>query len=98
MNIKQQQIATLRAGLGDELFDYLEESTMSLLNTIDMACGKLPEGWVVRLCMENGAAWVSCTDSHGWDMKLDPTDKTLQEQITEAVKAAIAYDKNEGYK
>lgn len=36
MTIKQQQIATLREALGDELFEYLEEETMEIARGVPM--------------------------------------------------------------
>jgi hypothetical protein len=36
---------------------------MTLEEAVETACRDLPEGWIIRLCMENGAAYVDLVDS-----------------------------------
>ena len=55
---------------------------------IDKICGRLPEGWEIQLCMENGAAWVKLFSQNGKggeDMFIDGGGQTLEEQLNEAL-------------
>lgn len=53
-------------------------------------CGHVPEGWVIDLAMENGAAWVEAFDPDGHLVELpDSADKSLIEQLNEALCVAI---------
>lgn len=63
-----------------------EESLQAIANEV---CGELPEGgWVINLCMENGAAWVEAIKPSGYTIDIDRSDISLAEQIGEAVRIA----------
>jgi hypothetical protein len=60
-----------------------------LLAMANKVCGQLPEGWEVQLCMERGAAWVALRDTNGDFHPLpDAADKSIEEQINDAIAAA----------
>lgn len=59
---------------------------MSLFNTVNQLANKLPEGYITKLCIEQGSAWVELYDDFGNEVMLpDSTDKNLQEQLTDAL-------------
>lgn len=52
-------------------------------------CRVLPEGYELRLCMENGSAWVELCDQYGDGCALpDPADKSLEAQVNDGLVAA----------
>jgi len=66
--------------------------TMTLADAANAVCGHVPHGYLVLLCMENGAAFVMLSDPQGIDVAIpDTADKTLAEQINDAVRAAWAH-------
>jgi hypothetical protein len=68
-----------------------EDKLEEMINKI---CGQLPEGWEINLCMENGAAWVELISQNGnggEDMHIDGGDKTLEEQLNEALCVANGF-------
>lgn len=55
----------------------------------------LPEGWLVCLVMEQGAAWVELS-KHNKRQKLpDAADKPLTEQLNDALCVANGWDREE---
>jgi hypothetical protein len=53
-------------------------------------CRDLPYGYEIQVCLENGAAYVTLTTEDGHYAELpDTADKTLEEQISDALKTAI---------
>lgn len=66
---------------------------MSLWNTVNMLCGKLPKGCMIYLCMENGSAWIEAIGSDGKYFNTedlpDSTDRNIQEQLTDAFNTII---------
>ena len=55
-------------------------------DTINKVCKHLAGGWIVALNMEHDAAWVELIDPTGRCHKLpDSTDKTLLEQLNDAL-------------
>ena len=55
-------------------------------------CKHLPEGWQLDLCMERGAAWVQLSNPDGDGVSLpDAADKSLEEQINDAICAATGF-------
>lgn len=60
----------------------------SLQAIANKVCGELPEGWVINLCMENGAAWVEAIKPSGYTIDIDRADLTMAEQVIEALKQA----------
>lgn len=59
---------------------------MILSSMIEIACEQLPEGYVVRICMENGYAGIEVLDPNGEYVALpDPADKTLNLQLNDAL-------------
>jgi len=61
------------------------ESLQAVANKV---CGELPEGWVINLCMENGAAWVEAIKPSGYTIEIDGADLTLENQVMEALNQA----------
>ena len=39
---------------------------------LQRCCGELPEGFILSVCAERGAAWVELEDDWGEDAELDP--------------------------
>jgi hypothetical protein len=62
-----------------------DESVQAVANKV---CGELPEGWVINLCMENGAAWVEAIKPSGYTIDIDRGDLSLAEQVGEALRLA----------
>ena len=62
---------------------------MSLWNTVNQLAEKLPEGYVVKLGIENGSAWVELFDELNEIDLPDSTDRNLQEQLTDALTTAL---------
>ena len=54
----QAQVAELKASA------VVPEDEVSLQDAANKICKHLPEGFEIRLCMENGAAWVEMRDDH----------------------------------
>jgi len=65
--------------------DLESESLQAVANKV---CGELPEGWIVGLYMENGAAWVEAIKPSGYTIDIDRSDLSLVEQIGEAMRLA----------
>ena len=60
-------------------------------DVIEKICGQLPDGFEIQLYMEKGAACVTLTDGDGRYRNLpDTTDKTLADQLAEALFVAEA--------
>ncbi len=69
-------------------------SETTLEQVIDNACRDLPKGYVIRLGMENGAAWVELRRTKGFEVwNIDGGGEGLVAEIAEAVETAIKYDK-----
>lgn len=82
------EIATLRQQLAKSearVAELEEESLQAIANKV---CGELPGGWVINLCMENGAAWVEAIKPSGYTIDIDRADLSLVEQIGEAMRLA----------
>jgi hypothetical protein len=63
-----------------------------LLRAIDRVCKDLPEGYLVSLELEQGAATVTLSYEGGDNLDLpDPADKLLGEQLMDALDVALAY-------
>ena len=59
---------------------------------IEKACKHLPDGMEICIRMENGAAWVTLgVDGDGLIQLPDTADKTLPEQIQDALLVANGY-------
>ncbi len=56
-----------------------------------MICKSLPEGYMLNLCHEHGAAWVSLYKGGDPIDLPDRADKTLLEQIADAIGAAVTH-------
>ena len=55
-------------------------------------CRHLPEGYELRLCMENGAAWVDLRNPDGDCVELpDAADKSLEKQVNDALCVACGF-------
>lgn len=77
------------------VFDELEEADVErgpipAQTVANKVCEHLPEGYVLNLAMENGAAWVELIDADGNCVALpDAADKSIDEQINDALCVAI---------
>lgn len=94
----------------ETLIDYLEgritkedfmDNSRNLIETIDNAARDLPSGYIINLGMENGAAWVELlrpdsTREYGLAETIDGVDRTLAEQIKDALDIAIEAAKKGG--
>lgn len=58
---------------------------------INKICGQLPEGFMLNLCMENGAAWVELINPSGVMVNLDGFGETLEDQLNEALCIATGF-------
>ena len=66
--------------------------TESLESIIGDICQQLPECYIINLCMEHGAAWVTLSMKNVGFIELpDSADKTLVEQLRDAVICAHAH-------
>jgi len=57
-------------------------------DAVDQLCKDLPEGWIVSLHMEKGAAWVDTNDPTGSEINLDAGDDSLIDQLISALELA----------
>ena len=68
---------------------------MKLLETINQACGTLPDGYEVAIRLERGAAWVELeiADDSGDSevLNIDDGGEGLVEGVKEAVRQAISH-------
>lgn len=64
----------------------LEESSEP--NVFERACRDLPEGWVVTIYLENGAASLVVENPEGFGREVDPCDRTIEQQIDDVVAEA----------
>ena len=71
------------------------ESVQAVANKV---CGELPEGWIINLCMENGAAWVEAIKPSGYTIDIDRGDLSLAEQVGEALRLADEAERAGGEK
>jgi len=63
-----------------------DDGQMFVLGMANRVCQHLPDGWELRLCMENGSVWVSLIDEDGDEMELpDSADKSLEQQVNDAL-------------
>jgi len=67
---------------------------MTLKEIAEKICKEIPEDYEIALCFENGSAWVELIGK--WDIDPlelpDSADLTLEEQLEDALEAAIKYD------
>lgn len=77
----------------------IKQDKMNINEAIDKVCKHLPEQYELILLMENGAAWLEMYDHSseagqaGFNIDLgDPTDKTLAEQLNDALCIANGWD------
>lgn len=63
-----------------------------MFEVVNRLCGELPDRFRVQLFMENGAAWVVLEDVIlDTETTIDSTDKTLEQQLIEALELANSY-------
>ena len=61
-----------------------------LHRAVENAAAELPEGYLISLYVERGSGWIDLTDDNGDVVRVETDDRSLAEQINEAVKAAKA--------
>jgi hypothetical protein len=81
------------AGRDSKTHDAEQSASNAVLTDIaNCVSGHLPEGWELSLCIENGSACISLKDNKGrWPSLPDSSDKTLMEQINDAVCVANGF-------
>ena len=62
-----------------------------MIETVNKICAQLPEGWLISLEMESGAAWVDLYKDGGIVDLPDPSDKTIIEQLNDALCVAKGF-------
>ncbi|MAF06194.1 hypothetical protein [Herbaspirillum sp.] len=68
-------------------------SKLSVDQAIEEAAESLPEGYVIEVNVESGAAWVNTYGPDGSDIELpECVDGTLAEQIQSAIEHAVWLD------
>ena len=73
--------------------EYIDSITTNVSALAERVCMHLKEGYQIKLCMENGAAWVELVNPHGGFPTLpDTSDKELIEQINDALCVANGWD------
>ena len=61
-----------------------------LYEAAERACGELPDGWQISICMENGAGWVELYDDCGVLCDNFPTNnERLDYTVNDAIDAAM---------
>lgn len=60
---------------------------------IQRACGDLPEGWEIRLSLENGAGWFDLFDDNGNHVEFASNHENLAETLSDAIDAAMGEGK-----
>ena len=58
---------------------------MTLDDALNKACSELPEGAEIYVTVEKGAGWVDARNWDGDDFSPDTADKSLAEQVIEAL-------------
>lgn len=61
---------------------------MNLEQAVEYAAEKLPDGWSIRIEVENGASWVEANRPDGRTIQIDVGDSDLVEQVIAAVNVA----------
>lgn len=95
--MRQRALRVRRSGEQMSLEDMMERDPIPAHAVANRVCERLPEGYVLNLAMENGAAWVELIDDDGNCVDLpDAGDKSIDEQINDALCVACgASDFNE---
>ena len=75
--------------------DAPKELDPSLSREVYRACEDLPEGWAIRIDLENGYGGVKLIDPDGEENEL-PVDGLLSDAMRESIAAAIAAQDKEG--
>tara|TARA_Y100000815_G_scaffold220286_1_gene206199 strand:- start:454 stop:933 length:480 start_codon:yes stop_codon:yes gene_type:complete len=57
---------------------------------IQRACGSLPDGWTIRIELENGAGYAVLYNPQGGTTDLDTAGESIAEQVSAATDFAIA--------
>lgn len=91
LEFAQKEIDGLRARVAELEFE-------SLQVVANKGCGELPQGWVINMCMENGAAWVEVINPSGYTIDIDRAGLSLTEQVSEALSLADEIERAGGEK
>jgi hypothetical protein len=66
---------------------------MDFLETIEKICSHMPPGYILNICIEDGAAWVDLYSPDGRKERLpDAADKNMVEQVNDALCKANYFD------
>jgi hypothetical protein len=61
----------------------------TLAGEIELAARDLPDGWLIKIGVENGAGWVDLFDPLGRDVQFDGEAHPIASAVRAAVKAAM---------
>lgn len=87
--MRQRALHGRRSGKQMSLEDMMERGPIPAQTVANRVCKHLPEGYVLNLAMENGAAWVELIDADGNYVTLpDAGDRSIDEQINDALGVA----------
>jgi len=68
-------------------------SDLTIDRVMEDAARELPEGYVIEVNVESGAAWINMYGPDGSDIELpECVDSTLAEQIDSAIEHAVGLD------
>ena len=62
-----------------------------MIEVINKICGQLPDGFMINLCMENGAAWVELITPSSITKDIDGGGQTIIEQLNDALCIATGF-------
>lgn len=63
---------------------------MFVRDLANRVCQYLPDGWELRICMENGAAWVTLRNPDEYDIELPySSGESLEQQVNDALCVAL---------
>ena len=64
---------------------FLDTSYIPLQDVAEIVCKHLPVGYQIAIIMEKDAAWVDLIDTYGNTIDIDGADRSLYEQVNEAI-------------
>lgn len=66
------------------------DGQMFVRDLANRVCQYLPDGWELRICMENGAAWVTLRNPDEYDIELPySSGESLEQQVNDALCVAL---------
>jgi hypothetical protein len=68
---------------------------MRIDELVEMAARDLPDGWSVRIEVENGAAWVKTIAPDGIEYEIDSDAAEIADVVRDAIEVATVNASNE---